>query len=793
MKKQGKVVEPINISKKKPVDAEKQTEQQQSLQSSMSSIPVPKIEKSDQSVESVASKTKAKEQQPPFDIDAFVKQLHGYEWSRDKIWLHISQLPNSAFSRLRTIDINRALSLTLGSSKRSVRDKMGVPTSQMLARMNYIYKKALKAGIEPDRYTFQEMVAINVELRLFREAREWIQEMVNRGITPSILPYRTLLKGYSKVPAEIENARLLWSDIKRMFASGQIAPVNPEAPDASSGIDLKTYTCIITAECKVGNFSQVLSLLDEINAMGMVPDIALRNIILENIAEQNGLAAALEEARLMVESGYELDGYTYNILVDAAIAEGRVEQTKMLLNRMAANGFLPSMKSIEKLEMNPMEIVDILVQGNTLEVIRVYNALMRASIRLNNFRRVLQLVDHMRSHGVEANIVTYGILLDTLSKAGRVDKAKAVFDGIVKSGKIKPDRYIISTMIDACGRVGDINAMFWYKSQMPVYNIAPNEVIYNSILSSIVRWRKGDLDMVLDIAKELTSAKTQIKPTIRAFNSVFAAFSAKARADGLQADQLKMLRKWYNDVSSKYYLVKDSYSYELVMESFISSKQLDDAHLVYTDMVRHSETDPSVLYVFRRTTNTMLSLMSLATKMQKFEVVLSLWRDWWSLGLPESDEKVANVVLFACDQMGQINIAQDFIRGLLTPPEAREDADAGSQHTFAPKMVTEAALTMYIGMAIKHGAVDSIIQIIDLWRTSTLPRSASASAKYATLAEVRSQLSGDAGAGSERRLSENAVSSIIKLFWEHNPKDASAATDQLLEYVEKHFPESMPV
>ncbi|KAJ2636023.1 hypothetical protein GGF40_003251 [Coemansia sp. RSA 1286] len=734
------------------------------------------------------------------EAETYIHELHTQQWGKDETWLRFNSLSWQSRKCLRSIDFNRTLSLLRGSDNSSKRT-YGAPTSQTLARMMNVYDTAINVGIVADRYTYQEMIAINAALMDFDKARSWLSEMLKKGVKPSIMPYRTLLKGYSKVPAEIDNARQLWQDIKSRAASGQIILGKADENADATAIDVKTYTCILGAECKAGYFTQALGILDEMTAAGITPDIAVRNVILNGVAGHKGLDAALEEADMMKESGLALDGYTYNILVNCAISEGRIDDIKRLLAEAAEKGFMPSVKVVQMLPLDPIETVDVMAKSGALDTIRIYNTLIRASMKHNRFTQALQLVAHLRKHHVRPNIVTYGLLLDVLNKAGRLDQAKKMFSDIIEKGTVKPDLHIFSTMIDACGRNGDIDDMFVLKSQMASHNMHSEEVIYNSILSALSRQKKVDLQMVMKVVDELVKCKPPIRPTVRTFNPVIAAFASKSRTDGLSSSELQFLKAWYARISDKYYVVKDTYLYGLAMEAFANSKHLEDAMLVYGEMMRHSETDGSVLWTFTGSSKLVEILMQLSIEQQQFDNVMKLWRDWNTLRTHVS-ESVVKLVLYACDQGGLFNVAQDIVVSLLTPsntsPAGSKNTSSGVVHgtEFNPKAVGEGALALYIGMAIKHDMVDSIVPTMDMWRISVLTPNEPVSAKAPSLADVRMQLS---NAGSGRRLSVDTVRNIVQLLLQNNSvsknkvEAAGDITDQVLAFVDKHFPEAVPV
>ncbi|KAI8320733.1 hypothetical protein GQ54DRAFT_207231 [Martensiomyces pterosporus] len=738
---------------------------------------------------------------------SYMQGLHNEQWSADETWMRFTALPSDSYKHLRNIDVDRTLARIRGSERDFARVGRSTPTTKTLNRMLTVYGTATRAGMVPDRYTYQELIAVNVGLMNFKHAREWLEEMVLKGTKPTIRPYRTLLKGYSSVAGEIDNARQLWQEIKQKIESEEI--VASETSMAAATLDRETYTCMISAECKVGNFAQVLNLMHEMSEAGIEADITVRNVILKGILDQNGLDAGLEEVAFIKSDGLAPDAFTYNILLGAAIAERRGDTIRELLSESAKKGIIPSSQVIQSLPLEPIDALDIMIDSGGLDSIRVYNTLIKAATRRNKFSRALQLIGHLRSHGIQPNETTYGLLLDALSKANRPEEAKAVYDEIVQEGVVKPDAYIFSTMVDACGRSGNIKGMFWFKSEMKKYNLPPSELVYNSILSTLSRARRVNLQLVMNVVNEFTRIKPAIKPTVRTYSAIFAAFTARSHTESLTADELRFLRVWYRNTKDKYYVPKDAYLYALAIDAFSGASCLEDALMVYRDMVAHAELDPSVLQKFTQSPSRMLELMRLSIEQQQFDTTLDLWRDWRPLRLPAS-ERAVGLMLFASDQLGHIKTAQDTIHRLLTPskgPKAShaplpEQNGARSQMQFGedladpsraklpeqeaslynPELVGESALAIYIGLAIKHRIPEDIIPTLELWR-------ASADSSALAPSSARLQLSG----GIKRQLSEATVAKILKMLQHSDLEEAGRVSDDFLAFVEDNFPEAMPL
>ncbi|KAJ2709576.1 hypothetical protein H4R19_004180, partial [Coemansia spiralis] len=392
----------------------------------VSSIPLPRIRTSAAATPKFPRRDAPAEPiaDPKSVAEEYTTQLHASSWSGEETWTRFGCLPRESLAHLRDIDVNFTLARIRGSARSTAREQRTRPTTVTLKRMLEVFEAARRAGVVPDRYTFQELVAVNVWLLNFGHAREWIERMEQQGLTPTIRPYRTLLNGYSSAAGEINSARELWQEIKRKIAAGQVAPETPGGPAPS--LDLLTYTCIIGAEARAGNFAAVVDLLDEMDASGIRADLALRNMILDGILRHQGLDAGLAEARLMEESGFAPDTHSYMYLLGAACKEQRSDDIRSLLRAAAGKGVIPSAYTIQALPFGPFEVLETMASLPAASKVRLYNVLVEAAMRRNHFGLVLQLTDHMRNNGVAPNVVTYTVLLDALNKAGRLDQAKTL-------------------------------------------------------------------------------------------------------------------------------------------------------------------------------------------------------------------------------------------------------------------------------------------------------------------------------------------------------------------------------
>ncbi|KAJ2147980.1 hypothetical protein IW139_002406 [Coemansia sp. RSA 353] len=727
-------------------------------QLSISSIPKPKIRvpRIDPNTMARAQAPKELPKDPKLLADEYIADLHSANWGGEETWVRFSRLPQKSHTFLRDIDINCTLANIRGTERALSRRGRSTPTSNTLSRMLEVFEAAKLANIVPDRYTYQELIAINVDLLNFNYAHDWLEKMVVQGIKPTIRPYRTILKGYSTVSSELDSARRLWHEIKTKIAAGLIA--GEKSDEVATTVDLLTYTSYVAAESKAGNFALVVGVLEEMDQAGIKPDITLRNTVLDGLVRHKGLDAGLQEAELMEQSGYELNGYSYTTLLNATIKEQRDEEIHKLLEAAAAKNIVPPAYLMQKLTLDPFDVLSIMAKLEASHKVRLYNVLIESAMRGNDFTQVLQLIDHLKQNNVPANVVTYTLLFDALNKAGRLDQAKSMFTKVFSSGELTPDAHIYSIMIDACGRHGDVKTMFWFKNEMQRQGLAVSEPVYNSILSALSQWRNGNLQAVMVTASEMERVKPTVKPTCRTFSAIFAAFATQAQRRRLGLGELEFLQTWYAMATDKYYVAKDSYYYFMAVNAFVCAQSLPDAMTAFSDMVRSHKVS-HVSGRFMKNPVRMLDLIKLAIEHQEYGAALEIWNNWQRLRLPPIS-KAVELALFACDQMGQPTVAINIIRGLLSMDE----------DVYCPQFVDESVLALYIAMMTKHSMLDAIMPVVHLWTTAMT-----------------------AECGSEPVLSESTVAKTVAMLRGNSHPGAAAIANELLTHVDAHFPDATPV
>ncbi|MBW8831171.1 MAG: hypothetical protein JF606_17460 [Burkholderiales bacterium] len=115
-----------------------------------------------------------------------------------------------------------------------------------------------------------------------------------------------------------------------------------------------------------------------------------------------------------------------------------------------------------------------------------YNALISACEKAGKVERALEIFEGMRAAGIIPNVITYSALISACEKAGKVKTALKFFDGMRAAGII-PNVITYSALISACEKAGQAELALKIFDDMRAAGIIPNVITYNALISACVR------------------------------------------------------------------------------------------------------------------------------------------------------------------------------------------------------------------------------------------------------------------------------------------------------------------
>lgn len=231
------------------------------------------------------------------------------------------------------------------------------------------------------------------------------------------------------------------------------------------GPDLISFNTILSAASKRRDSSMVQKILWRMEYEGIKPDVVTSTCLIQYYCSIGKVADCLKLVESMVINGHQPNTITFNTLLIG-----------LCKNRLLglAEGIFSRFKQIG-------------VSPDTI----TYNILIRAFILEDNDLMVYELAKDMHNHKLRPNAGTYGCLVYTLCRRGKIALALHLRDQLRENG-IPPDISIYNDIMKAMF----MRRMFWeiisLFKDMAIDGCEPNECSYNLLKEAKLNgWMKG--------------------------------------------------------------------------------------------------------------------------------------------------------------------------------------------------------------------------------------------------------------------------------------------------------------
>jgi len=225
----------------------------------------------------------------------------------------------------------------------------------------------------------------------------------------------------------------------------------------------KDYGNMIRYASNQREWHLTLSLIKEMRVKGMEVDNVVYNTALATCVA----ASQTDEARALLEEMETTEGVvdviTYNTLAKGYARAGRMEQCFELYEHMRERGIAPSQVT--------------------------YGILLDGCINEKQMDKAVDVFNIMTKEGCVMNTVLYTTLIKGFARACQVEQAMKVYERMLEDGVqgVTPDLITFSILIKAncdAGLIGE--AMMLLESMMEL-RLAPDEVVFNNLLSGCVQ------------------------------------------------------------------------------------------------------------------------------------------------------------------------------------------------------------------------------------------------------------------------------------------------------------------
>lgn len=304
-----------------------------------------------------------------------------------------------------------------------------------------------------------------------------------------------------------------------------------------------TYNSLLSCALTTGDFAGVWQTVDDMESSGKSADIYTLSIIFKGYKRERRTmdADCIHKALSLIKNhSVKLDEVLVNVALEACLVLRDVRVIKRALDTFWDSGFtLPKQASLhtygslikaygqiqgltevwqlwtevtEEKGMEPSEqlygqMLDVLVSNNSLDdalnlfeemkqthesnlnsqgFAVAYAMIIRGFAQQKDCSKALQCYEEMKSHGCKASLVVLNTLIDACSRVGDMDAASMLYKDMADCQCV-PDLITYSTLIKGYCNSNDLEQALQLFGLMQEKGIRPDAIVFNSLLDGCAK------------------------------------------------------------------------------------------------------------------------------------------------------------------------------------------------------------------------------------------------------------------------------------------------------------------
>ncbi|KAF6171442.1 hypothetical protein GIB67_031768 [Kingdonia uniflora] len=306
------------------------------------------------------------------------------------------------------------------------------------------------ANCEPNHIVYDALIDGFCKVGKLDEAQQVVTKMSERGYSPNVYTYSSL--------------------IDRLFKDKRLAlvlKILSKMLESSCPPNVVTYTEMIDGLCKVGKTDEAYKLLVMMEEKGCPPNVVTYTAMIDGFGKAGNVDMCLQLFRQMSAKGCAPNFVTYRVLINHCCAAGLFDETRKLLEEMKQTYW-------------PRQ-----VEGyGYRKVIEGFN---------KEYLMTLGLLDEVSENASSPIVPTYGILIDSLCKVGRLEVALELHKEIITySGVSAASKNMYSSLIESLALLGKIERAFGLYADMARQGCIPVIWVFFLLINTLIRTNKWD-------------------------------------------------------------------------------------------------------------------------------------------------------------------------------------------------------------------------------------------------------------------------------------------------------------
>lgn len=340
-----------------------------------------------------------------------------------------------------------------------------------LTDINMYFRVSENDLTEPNVFTYGALIDGLCKAHKVREARELLDAMSVAGCEPNQIVYDALIDGFCKV-GKLDEAQEVFAKMSesgyspnvytysslldRLFKDKRLdlaLKVLTKMLENSCVPNVVTYTEMIDGLCKVGKNDEAYRLLVMMEEKGCHPNVVTYTAIIDGLGKAGRINKCFELFEQMRSKGCAPNFVTYGVLINHCCAAGLLDDAYKLLDEMKLTywprhvaGYCKVIEGFNRDFIISLGLLDDMGASNSVPLVSVYNVLIDNFVKAGRLEVALDLHEEIRSSLVSlAGYKTvYASLIESLSLAGKVDKAFELYADLIKQGGVPK----LSTFVD---------------------------------------------------------------------------------------------------------------------------------------------------------------------------------------------------------------------------------------------------------------------------------------------------------------------------------------------------------
>lgn len=316
--------------------------------------------------------------------------------------------------------------------------------SELFSNASQIFSDMKFLGVEPSYNIYQSMVHIYCHMS-FPETAQWVvDEAEGKGIIfKDVGIFVSLIDAYGNIK-ELQKVESAVACLRQR----------------SKIVDRKVWNALIQAYAASGCYEQARAVFNTMMRDGPSPTIETINLLMQALIVDGRLNELYVLIQELQDMGFKISKSTILLMLDAFAKAGNIFEVKKIYNGMRAAGYLPNMhlyRIMIGLLARGKRVRDVEAMAAEMEEagfkpdLSVWNSLLKMYTGIEDYEKTTEIFKKIQEAGLAANEDTYNTLILMYCRERRPEEGLRLMHEMRRRGMdLKLDTY--KSLIAACSK-----------------------------------------------------------------------------------------------------------------------------------------------------------------------------------------------------------------------------------------------------------------------------------------------------------------------------------------------------